>query len=126
MTVETRRVELNERAGGKVLEVHLTGRLEKEDYDLFVPVFERLIEEHGKLHLLLILDDFEGWTAGALWQDLKVDFEHWDDIAKLAIVGENRWEKGMADFCKPFTSAEVKFFEKDDLDAAREWLETLT
>ena len=125
MTVETKRVELTERADGKLLEVELSGRLEKEDYDLFVPTFERLIEKHGKLHLLVVLDDFEGWTAGALWEDLKIDFEHWNDIAKLAIVGEDRWQKGMAVFCKPFTKAEVKFFPKEELAEARAWASTL-
>ena len=39
------------------------------------------------------------------------------------IVGETRWQKGMAMFCKPFTMAEVKYFEHGEFDQAREWLE---
>ncbi|QGJ71183.1 Universal stress protein UspA [Planctomycetales bacterium 10988] len=105
-----------------VLEVRLTGKLTKEDYVMFVPAMENLVAEHGKIHLLLILHDFHGWTAGALWEDIKFEMKHSGDIAKLAIVGETKWEKGMAAFCKPFTSASIKYFDHTEVEAARQWV----
>ena len=42
---------------------------------------------------------------------------------RLAIVGEKRWHKGMAAFCKPFTTAEIRYFEHDGVDEARDWIE---
>mgnify|MGYP006185093905 CR=1 FL=1 len=42
------------------------------------------IKEHGKLRVLLILQDFHGWTAGAMWEDSKFDLKHWRDIERLA------------------------------------------
>jgi hypothetical protein len=48
------------------------------------------------LRILFIMDDFHGWTAGAMWEDTKFDLKHWKDIERLAIVGETKWEKGMA------------------------------
>jgi hypothetical protein len=41
-------VELKELNSGKVLELHLTGRLAREGYEKFVPEVERLVEQHGK------------------------------------------------------------------------------
>ncbi len=115
-------VVLKETNGGKVLEVQLTGKLAKEDYEHFVPAVERLVKAHGKIRMLVEMHDFHGWTAGALWQDVKFDAKHFADIERLAIVGETKWQHGMAVFCKPFTAAKVRYFDRPALDQAREWL----
>lgn len=111
-------------AAGPVLEVRLSGKLTKEAYQTLVPAVDKQIQEQGKLRILLILSDFHGWTMGALWEDTKFDLKHWRDIERLAIVGEKKWEEGMAVFCKPFTTATVKYFDHTDIDAAREWVES--
>lgn len=115
-------VTLKETNGGKVLEIQLTGKLAKEDYEHFVPAVERLVKEHGKIRMLVEMHDFHGWTAGALWQDIKFDAGHFADIERLAIVGEKKWQHGMAVFCKPFTAAKVRYFDRPAIDQAREWL----
>jgi len=108
---------------GKLLHVRAHGKLTKEAYELFVPAIEEQIQAHGKLRILFEMHDFHGWTAGALWEDIKFDVHHWKDIERLAIVGESKWEEGMAVFCKPFTSATVKYFDQTKLDEAKSWLE---
>ena len=106
----------------KALKVTIDGKLDSEDYSHFVPLVKDLIQQHGKLNLLVILHEFHGWTAGALWEDIKFDVQHYDDIEKLAIVGDKQWESGMAKFCKPFTSAEIRYFEREQLAQAQEWI----
>jgi hypothetical protein len=115
-------ITLLEEAEGKILEVRATDKLTRADYEEFVPEFERLIAQHGKLRVLFEMRDFHGWKAGALWEDIKLDLEHFADIERLALVGEKAWQKGMSVFCKPFTSAEVRYYELDELERAREWL----
>lgn len=109
-------------AHGKVLEVSVSGKLQKEFYEEFVPVVEKQIEEFGKIRILFKMHDFHGWSAGALWEDLKFDVKHFRDIEALAIVGESKWEEGMATFCKPFTTAKVKYFDVADVEEARKWI----
>lgn len=116
-------VKLNEKNGGKLLEVQLTGKLEKADYTHFIPTVEKLVREHGKIRMLVILLDFHGWTAGALWEDIKFDAKHFNDIERLALVGDKRWEKDMAIFCKPFTTAKIRYFDILEESEARTWLE---
>lgn len=115
-------VTLNEINDGKILEVHLTGKLAKEDYPRFLPAVERLVNKHGKIRMLVEMHDFHGWTAGALWQDIKFDAKHFRDIERIAMVGETKWQHGMAVFCKPFTAAEIRYFGHAALDQARAWL----
>ena len=62
------------------------------------------------------------WTAGALWQDIKFDARHFSDIERMAIVGETKWQQGMAVFCKPFTAARIRYFDRPAIEEARGWL----
>jgi hypothetical protein len=39
------------------------------------------------------------------------------------MVGEKKWQRWMAKFSKPFTAAEVCYFDKTDRDYAIAWLE---
>ncbi len=115
--------EITETAVGNILEVNATGKLTKEAYASFVPMTEEKIKEHGKVRILFIMHDFHGWTAGAAWEDFKFDLKHFSHIEKLAIVGETKWEKGMSVFCRPFTTAKIKYFDHTDIDKARQWIE---
>ena len=115
-------IQLNEENGGKVLAVHVDGKLVKADYELFVPEFERLVRQHGKLSMLFDMTGFHGWESGAMWEDIKLGIKHFDDIERLAMVGEKRWQEGMAMFCKPFTKAAIRYFDHADVAEARKWL----
>jgi hypothetical protein len=115
-------VTLSETNGGKVLEIQLTGKLATEDYKQFVPTLERLVKEHSRIRILVEMHDFHGWTAGALWQDIKFDARHFRDIERVAMVGETKWQHGMAVFCKPFTAAKIQYFDRGAIDQARAWL----
>ena len=115
-------IKLNEENGGKLLVVRVSGKLVKEDYEHFVPEFDRLVKLHGKLRVLFDMNEFHGWTAGALWEDTKFAMHHFSDIDRLAVVGENTWQEGMATFCKPFTKAKVKYFDHTVAPEARKWL----
>ncbi len=116
-------IQIKEENGGKVLAVHVSGKLVKSDYEHFVPEFERLVREHGKLCVLFDLAGLHGWTAGAMWEDTKFALHHFSDIDRLAVVGEKKWQEGMATFCKPFTKATVRYFDHADAAEARKWLD---
>ena len=115
-------IQLNEENGGKVLIVHVNGKLVKADYEHFVPEFKRLIRQHGKIRVLFDMVDFHGWDASAAWEDFKFGIAHLADIERIAMVGEKSWQHGMAIFCKPFTKAKVRYFEQADATEARRWL----
>jgi hypothetical protein len=115
-------VQIETAPSGALVEVHASGKLTKDDYERFVPEIERLIAEHGKIRILFAMHDFHGWNAGALWEDIKFDARHFNDIERLAMVGEARWQEGMSQFCRPFTTAKIKYFGHEQMDAARAWL----
>jgi len=115
-------VSLNHHEDRGYLEVLLTGKVTRQDYETQGPLIEELIKQHGRLRLLVELRDFYGWTFGGLWEDIKFDAKHFRDVERLAIVGEKRWHEGMTLFCKPFTTAKVRYFESFEIAEARQWL----
>ena len=116
-------IQFTEKNGGKILEVRVSGKLAHEDYEHFVPEFERLIKQNGKIRVLFEMADFHGWEGSALRDDINFDLEHFSDIERLAMVGDKKWEKGMSIFCKPFTTAKIRYFDSAAIAEARKWLE---
>ena len=54
----------------------------------------------------------------------KEDYERFiPEVERLALVGEAQWEKGMAIFCKPFTTAQIRYFDQEQAEEARKWIE---
>lgn len=106
----------------RVFALQVIGKVEKADFDVLGPRLDGVLEEHGKLSLLIELVDFEGWTAGAAWEDIKFALKHFSDIERIAVVGDSRWEHGMTVLAKPFTAADVRYFDVEDKEAAARWV----
>ena len=113
---------VDEKIYGKVMEIRMNGTLTKEDYARFVPDTEEMIEQHEKINMLIVIDDFHGWDAGAMWEDIKWDAKHFNHVERIAVVRDQQWQKWMTHFCKPFTTAQVRCFEPGQEVEARAWL----
>ena len=100
----------------------LSGKLHDEDYRAFVPVVEAAVAAEGKLSLFARFENFHGWDLRAAWDDFKFGVKNYTSFERIALVGEQRWQEWMAAFCKPFTGAEVRYFDADDSAAAWDWL----
>ena len=120
--VEAPAIDVREEEDGKLLDIRLTGKLHKHDYQQFVPIVDRAVQKHGKVRMLVRMHNFHGWDGGALWEDIKFDLKHFKAIERLAIVGEKTWEKWMVAFCTPFTTAAIEYFPAEKAAEAREWV----
>ena len=106
----------------KVLGFKLSGKLHDEDYKTFVPLVDEAAKT-GKVRMLAQFQNFHGWDAKALWDDIKFATTHCTKIERIALVGEKTWEKWMAAVCQPFTMAKVQYFDAADIDKAWAWLQ---
>ncbi len=122
MTAQFSCIEIEGSNRNNILTVRLSGKLTKEDYELFVPELERMMKAQGKIRMLVELVDFHGWTTAAAWEDTKFGLRHFSDIERIALIGDTAWEKGMALLCKPFTMAKVKYFDSNQMAAAKTWI----
>ena len=102
--------------------IRVSGKVHHEDYQKFLPELEELIKENEKISLLIEFDDFHGADMAAFKDDFNFGREHNDDFYKLAVVGDKKWLKWMTLLSKPFIKAEIKYFERPDLQNAWDWL----
>ncbi|RJQ75592.1 MAG: STAS/SEC14 domain-containing protein [Desulfobacteraceae bacterium] len=118
------RIHLKKKHDRSIFTILIEGKLGKEDYNEFVPQLEWQITTAGKIHLLIELIDFHGWTLPGFWEEVKFAVKHFDHIGKIAVIGGGRaWERGMTSFFKPFTRAKVRFFQSYQKQTAQLWIE---
>lgn len=115
MSMETR-IE-----GQRLLVVRIHGALRVSDIEESQRAAAKLIREVGKVTLLVLLDDFQGWERGEGWGDVSFLIEHDDDIEKMAIVGEEKWREKVLVFAGVgIRRSPVRYF--NDSASARAWL----
>jgi hypothetical protein len=115
-------ITVNENESGKVLEVQVQGRLSHEDYLGFVPKFDAAVRRHGRVRLLFDMVDFHGWQPSALWDEFKLDVKYFTAVERFALVGDQAWEKALSVLSRPFTTAQIRYFDRGAIEAARTWL----
>jgi hypothetical protein len=118
-------LEILPESGGKIIWVRASGMLTDQDYrEVFIPRLESVLKEHGKARLLFHADyDFAGWSIMGLWEDLKVDWRHKDDLEKMAVVAAPRWVDAATKIIARFMQGEVRFFLREQLAEAWEWIQ---
>jgi hypothetical protein len=116
-------IALNHRDTTNVLEVVMSGKLSHEDYERFVPEVETMVRKYRKIRVLVDMIDFHGWEPHALWDDTKFAFKHFNDISRIAMVGDTKWELRMAQVCRLFSRAEIRYYDWTKLREARAWID---
>lgn len=116
-------IHIQQHPDSNILRTRAIKTLDKEDYERMLPAAENIIRTFGKLRWYFEMEDFAGWTPTAAWADLKFDFKHANDIEKIALVGDEDWEKWLSRLMQPFTAAEVRFFKTAQREAAWQWIQ---
>jgi hypothetical protein len=76
-----------------------------------------------KVNCLLLVNDFQGWGKGGDWGDLTFMYESDPNIAKIAVVADERWKDELMMFLGDGRrQAEVRHFHSDEEQDARNWL----
>lgn len=122
MSVHAHELEVRTWAEGKVVEVNICGKLTQEDCEQFAQAVDEGVARHGQVRLLFDCVGFDGWTLDGLLEETKFGVGHYKAIFRLAVVGDKAWERVFAMLCRPFTSADVQYFDVADVELARAWL----
>jgi hypothetical protein len=116
-------IEMLSRSSGKVIGLKVSGKLIHADYQKFVPIMERLIQEHGSLRCYIEVTGLPMPTPHALWDELTFDVKHCREIERCAIVSDKSWVKRMAKASGVlFRKAEIRCFDLSESEKAWGWL----
>lgn len=107
----------------RIVGLKLSGKLKDEDYRSFVPAVDQMIADvPGKVRLFVWLQDFHGWDLHGAWDDFAFGLKHYADTDRIAMVGDKKWEEWLAMLWKPFSEAEVKYFDAARIEDAWTWI----
>ncbi|MFD2174499.1 STAS/SEC14 domain-containing protein [Rhodobacter lacus] len=107
-----------------VLALEAHGKIDHDAYvtDL-IPALEARLKAEGRLKLLYALgEDFEGFTAGAMFEDGKVGLLHLGDFARIAVVSDVAWVNGGVRLFAPLIRCPVRTFPRAQIAAAKDWI----
>lgn len=104
-----------------VIGFEATGKLTAEDYrDVVIPAVTAAAKL-GEVRFLIVMRDFDGFTASALWQDLKVGVEHLTSWKRIALVTDIDWMTHLTSLFGWMTPGDVKTFPIASRTAAIDW-----
>jgi hypothetical protein len=102
----------------------MSGKVTIEDYDVLLPKLDQAISARGKINLLVMIDDLEGWKGlDAAKADFNFGTHEYRQVGKAAFVGDKKWQKWMVKIMDPFTRrTDERYFEVGQLDDAWQWI----
>ena len=118
-------IEVLPESSGANIGFKISGKVGAEDYDVLLPKLDESISAHGKINLLVVMGDFEGFKGlDAAKDDFKFGTHQYRQVEKAAFVGEKKWQEWMVKIMNPFTRrTKERYFELDQLDDAWQWIE---
>ena len=118
---------LNESSGG-VLGFKVVGQMSSEDIKNFEPQIEALIRARKEkpIGVLADLSAMRGADWSARWNEMRFLQKHTTHIARMAVVGADKWEEVMAILTAgaAVLEAETRYFDRSEMLRAWEWVRT--
>ena len=100
------------------------GLITAQDYrNTLVPLVKTKLKAHDKLKLLFVVGDwFDGYSAGALWDDARFGVSHFTTFSKMALVSDVEWVRHSAKLFGPLMPTEVMVFHNSEIADAKSWI----
>ena len=115
--------EIMPRSTESCIALKISGQVTAADYEALIPKLDEAIAAHGKINLLVVVEDFdiEGWEAAKA--DFQFGTHQYRQVEKAAFVGDKKWLEWTVKLMDPFTRrTEEKTFSPEDLEAAWTWV----
>lgn len=116
------KLEYRNNPDNNIIEISVEGKVTEADFDRVISQMKADVEKHGKVRLLEEIHNFEGMDPMALWKDFKSAVPLLKNFSHVAVVADAKWMLTLTEAFKSVLSAEVKSFERSQIETAREWL----
>jgi hypothetical protein len=118
-------IERIEEERASLLAFRIDGRVERDDIEAMAREVLAAFEERGEVDMLILLEDWDGISAGAILSRERVEAQvsavrH---VRKYAVVGPPDWAAALIDGFDRILPVDARTFEAGDEAAARAWLE---
>jgi len=109
----------------RVVGILASGLVTAKDYEtVLVPAIEARLSAFGRIRVLYQLGpEFTGFSAGALWDDMKVGAAHLRDWERIAVVTDAEWVAGAVRLFRFAVPCPVRLYANAEFNEARSWIE---
>jgi hypothetical protein len=104
-----------------VAELHVLGRVTQDDMKEILPKLEAFIARHGKIRIVEVIENFEGFDPATMLDGIKFDIAHLTDVTHAAVVSDIGWIGFVTRATAMMMPLTVRMFEMDQLQKARDW-----
>jgi len=110
---------------GATIGVEVSGKITSEDESQWIEIFNKLIEQHDSINILVVLNGKINFGVDVAYEDLKWTFKHLKNMNKFAIISESRILGWLVAADSPFgklVGVNEKYFELSQLPEAWRWI----
>ncbi len=117
-------IELLEGMPEGVVGIEAVGEVSAHDYEtVLIPAFEAARTGHEHVRVVFVAGErFEGFAAGALWDDTKYGFSHLRGWGRVALVTDVDWMRHLTHAFSWLIPGGMRVFAVADLEAAKTWV----
>lgn len=109
----------------RTIGVKISGKIDGVEENKWIEIFDKFIEEHEKVNILVVMDGKISYDLDAIYDDLKWTFKNLEHMNRLAIVSDSKILSLLVTADSPFAklvNISEKHFEKSQLEAAWSWV----
>jgi SpoIIAA-like len=121
-------IERLKESQGSAIGFKVTGKITGEEVTAFEPQIEFVIKERKERPIGILADvsQMEGADWSARWKEMRFLQKYTDHIARMAVVGADKWEEVVALVVvgASVLQAETRYFTTEEIGEAWEWVRT--
>jgi hypothetical protein len=121
-------IERLKQSQGSAIGFRVVGKITGDEVKPFEPQIEFLVKERKQRPIGILADvsQMEGADWKARWSEMRFLQKYTDHIARMAVVGADKWEEVVAIVLAgtAVLQAETRYFTSDEMNAAWEWVRT--
>jgi hypothetical protein len=108
---------------GSRITIKISGKVKRAELYQVEKEAIGVIRAEGKVRLFVLLEGFQGWDNAGDWEDTSFQNQYDDQIEKIAIVGDRRWQELVEVFVgKGLRSVDIRYFTPSQTALARAWI----
>lgn len=119
-------IELMEDLPDHVLGFKVSGTVTADEYEsVVIPAVEAFFLVQPKAHFMYCFStDFEGFEAGAVWDDVRLGLRHISGWEKVAVVADQDWLRGAVKIVRLGIPGDLRVYTTQEMQQARAWVES--
>ena len=116
-------IEIDDRSRGRVIGLHVSGKIAGDEVGQVLDRLEQAISEHGKVRILVQVESLGTFSPTDFKGDSRLSLDRADDVERVAVVADGILFGTYVKAAAKLVPGEVRRFKTKELDEAWRWIE---